>query len=45
MITIEKVVKWVNSLAVRIPKVIAGQCAVQEVSAIKLKVKSENIVS
>ena len=40
MITIQKVVKWVNLLAANIPNTITEQCGVQEGSAVKLKIKS-----
>lgn len=43
MITIQKVVKWVNLLAVNIPNTIAEKCGVQEGSAVKLKIKSNKI--
>ena len=39
-----KVGKWGSSLAVRIPKIIADQCGLQEGTAIKMGVRSNRIV-
>ncbi len=44
MITSNRVGKWGNSLAIRIPRSIAEQCGVQKGSAIEVKAESRKIV-